>query len=633
MSSAGCITILEKKDKLLNLVNKPIEEQRPQIIITTPDAVVGAKNANPTFLDKLHVESLLVDEAHILRKADAEVTKCILPFARKIATRLRPITLVTGTPFEKDLSDICTLLSIANPESGFDKDVFKSLRKKIKTASAIFGNLLRGEVSDYQQAECVIASAFAHMEVFKSVMTTLIVRARKVDTQVISEWEGAIPQKQYCSMTYMLTQEQESKITQIREQVENKQFLKQWANTTNILFHPEIDSSQANIDRYIARSGVLSTFFNSVALEELLEKKQSFLVFVDQIKHGHVLYQLLQQKYGQSINVDFLYGDVKLEERDKMVKKVLEQKSQAHCLILTIGVGGVGLDIPGKDIFMLAKPWNPSERLQAEDRSIRVGHRGNVRIYTFLNETIDERYKFLYEMKERWEEYLFLGDEHSLEARFISFTRLLGGLYQEDPEAIIGSLDAQAVINQLSQSAIIPRLQQFIDQVTPQALPALLRIKKVAFTHGITSDPALTTVFLQEPQGVTSFDLIGEGVDLSAALQLGSADAIARMQQSSMIKYITSMRQKCGTDLKKLLDALRGIPSPKTIEECVAKGCSVEIYKAMQGTLELLYKQEPSTKKATIRLLRNGEIYHLLLRTLAPPASTAAAVPQSNRAD
>lgn len=628
MNSAGCITILEKKEKLLKFVNKTIEDQRPQIIITTPDAVVGAKNTNPTFLDKLHVESLLVDEAHILRKADSEVTKCISPLASKIAARSRPITLVTGTPFEKDLSDICTLLSIANPESGLDKEIFKSLRKKIKAAAAVFGNLLRqqGEVTDQQQAESVIANAFAHMEVFKSIITTLIVRARKVDTKIITQWEGAIPQKQYCPMAYTLTQEQEAKVTQLREQGENRQFLKQWAQTTNILFHPEIDSSRADIDRYIARSGVLSALFNSVALEELLEKKQSFLVFVDQIKHGDVLCQLLQQKYGRNINVDFLYGDVKLEERDKMVKKVLEQKSHAHCLILTIGVGGVGLDIPGKDIFMLAKPWNPSERLQAEDRSIRVGHRGDVRIYTFLNETIDERYKFLYEMKERWEEYLFSGDEHSLEARFTSFTRLLGGLYQEDTEAMIGLLDAQIVIDQLSCSAIVPRLQQFIDQVTPQALPALLRIKKVALTHEITRAPVPATVFLQEPQGATSFDLIGEGVDLSAALQLGSADAMARVQQSSMIKYITGVRQKCGSDHKKLLDILRGIPSSNTVEGCVAKGCSVEIYKALQGKLELLYKQEPAAKKATIRLLRDGERYHLLLRTLAPSVSAVAAV-------
>lgn len=614
-----CIKVCEKKSDLLRLIDTAQQNPAGQIIITTPESLLGAKDMKPEVFDELQVEAFLVDEAHMLRNPDSNLTKSVRPFAEKIVQNSRTITLVTGTPFEKDPSDICTLLSIANPKAGFDQEAFKTLKKKLKAASYAFGSLIRqqqGEQTELHTKQLAIASCFAHMEVFKRVINTVIVRARKTDRAVIAQWEGAIPQKQHCPVAYTITQEQAEKIAELQGDEENRQFLKRWAQTTDLLFHPEAGNNKAGFEAYIARSGLLSAFFKSPALQELVQSKKSFLVFVDQIKHGEMLSQLLKQKFKKDIKVDFLYGEVKLEERDRMVREILESQPQSRCLILTVGVGGVGLDIPGKDIFMLAKPWNPSERLQAEDRSIRVGHAGTVKIHTFLNNEIDRRYKFLYEMKERWEEYLFLTvDEATVEKRFSSFIQLVSSLYCAEEDTACEGEDIQKVVETLSHVYSASKLEQLINGVTPESLPALLRIKKAATQSGIVQSGLPSKLVLKESNSVACFDVVGNGEDFLAVLQQGSAEALARVQHSVTAKSIAQIRQK-NADHTKLLTVLRHISSPRTIEECLEKRCSMEIYRAVEENLVLHHKKAPESPKATIRLLQDGDKYHLLLRSL-----------------
>jgi hypothetical protein len=299
-----------------------------------------------------------------------------------------------------------------------------------------------------------------------------------------------------------------------------------------------------------------------------------------------------------------------------MVRSILESQSQSRCLILTVGVGGVGLDIPGKDIFMLAKPWNPSERLQAEDRSIRVGHTGTVKIHTFLNDKIDRRYKFLYEMKERWEEYLFLtADEALVEKRFASFVQLISSLYCAEDDTACEGEDTHKVLETLSHVYSAGQLAQLINTVTPQSLPALLRIKKAAAQSGIVQNRLPAKLVLKESNSVACFDVVGNGEDFLAVLQQGSAEALARVQQSVTAKSISQIRQK-NADHTKLLTVLRHISSPTTIEECLGSGYSIEIYKAVQEDLVLHHKKAPERSKATIRLVQDGDKYQLLLRSL-----------------
>ena len=85
-------------------------------------------------------------------------------------------------------------------------------------------------------------------------------------------------------------------------------------------------------------------------------------------------------------------GDVKHEERQSIVDK-FNHDGKFDCMLLTTGVGAVGLTLTGADRVVIFGPdWNPAIDNQAVDRAFRIGQQQDVLCYRLMTcNTIEEK--------------------------------------------------------------------------------------------------------------------------------------------------------------------------------------------------------------------------------------------------
>ena len=85
-------------------------------------------------------------------------------------------------------------------------------------------------------------------------------------------------------------------------------------------------------------------------------------------------------------------GDVKHAERQSIVDK-FNHDGKFDCMLLTTGVGAVGLTLTGADRVVIFGPdWNPAIDNQAVDRAFRIGQQQDVLCYRLMTcNTIEEK--------------------------------------------------------------------------------------------------------------------------------------------------------------------------------------------------------------------------------------------------
>merc|ERR1719258_757694 len=71
--------------------------------------------------------------------------------------------------------------------------------------------------------------------------------------------------------------------------------------------------------------------------------------------------------------------------RADKVQKFQNQQDRFQVMLMTTGVGGVGLNLVSADRVVLVDPaWNPATDAQAVDRAFRIGQTREVRVYRLV---------------------------------------------------------------------------------------------------------------------------------------------------------------------------------------------------------------------------------------------------------
>ncbi|KAL5286892.1 TTF2 family protein [Megaselia abdita] len=96
-----------------------------------------------------------------------------------------------------------------------------------------------------------------------------------------------------------------------------------------------------------------------------------------------------------------LDGKVPVKDRQDIVDKINDPKSETRVLFLSLTAGGVGLNLIGANhLFLFDLHWNPQLEAQAQDRIYRVGQKKDVFVYKFMcTGTVEERIKALQDIK------------------------------------------------------------------------------------------------------------------------------------------------------------------------------------------------------------------------------------------
>ena len=117
-----------------------------------------------------------------------------------------------------------------------------------------------------------------------------------------------------------------------------------------------------------------------------------FLVFAHFRRTLDLLEHSVLRRHMPGVDYARLDGKVLPANRGEVVARFNEDPNLA-CLLLTTGVGGVGLNLTAADMVVFFEPdWNPMVDLQAMDRAHRIGQTRSVNVYRLITDHTLEEY-------------------------------------------------------------------------------------------------------------------------------------------------------------------------------------------------------------------------------------------------
>lgn len=124
-------------------------------------------------------------------------------------------------------------------------------------------------------------------------------------------------------------------------------------------------------------------------LPGLVARGHRILIFSQSIKMLDLVQICVLKPHGlRCLRID---GQTEPQHRAAKVRKFQQQRDRFHCMLLTTGVGGVGLNLTSADRVIVVDPaWNPATDAQAVDRAFRIGQQKEVRVYRLITSGLIE---------------------------------------------------------------------------------------------------------------------------------------------------------------------------------------------------------------------------------------------------
>ncbi len=317
------------------------------------EAVVGRRHVLITNYEQLRepaaalrassLDLVVADEAHRLRNFGAHVTAGIDRVPRQRFWAL------SGTPLERDLEDLATLLSLVEPTRFAPSD------SRLHPAS------LRSAARPY------------------------ILRRRK--EEVLDELPPVIDRTETVDLNREQAEAYQTAVSEYRRGSTPGAELALLTRLRSLCdLHGESGDS-SKIDRIMER------------LVTVRSREEKAVVFAHLLAPLHELEQRVASEWGAGA-VRRLVGSMGQSERERAV---CEFRTDAEVLVLVASsrVGGEGLTlVEANHVFLIDQWWNPSANDQARDRVVRIGQKRTVHVYRFCcRGTIEERLQEILESK------------------------------------------------------------------------------------------------------------------------------------------------------------------------------------------------------------------------------------------
>lgn len=279
----------------------------------------------PEILQKYSIDIVVADEVHRIRNIGALATEGIKLITRKMFWGL------TGTPLEKDATDLVTLLTLLEPTKFSGKD------KSLHTSS------LQAQIQPYV--------------------------LRRLKSDVLEELPEVIEFKQ----TLELLPSQRRSYNRVRRRLSG-------ADDLGVL---AVINELRTICDYDAISG------ESVKVERILEILQNIqasgekaIVFSYLLRPLDILQDRIVKIMSPKAVVQ-LRGSMNVEAREETLR-IFKTDPSVMALLCSSRVGGEGLTLTeANHVIFFNEWWNPSANLQARDRVVRIGQRRGVSVYKF----------------------------------------------------------------------------------------------------------------------------------------------------------------------------------------------------------------------------------------------------------
>lgn len=339
------------------LERKFLREKNPEIWITT----YGTFRNDSDFFNEIRFDYCIVDEAQNLKNNQTKTFKEMknLNADHKIA--------LTGTPIENSINDLKSLFDFLIP--GF----FGTSREYRK----LYEN---------------------NYDMLQKKIAPLMLRRKKED--VLQELPPKTIKNFYVEMTEAQKDIYVNYYNQIKNEIkqltDNKKdwnenrflILKHILRLRQIATHPGMFIK----DRAIS-SGKLDSLLE--LLEEITSEGHKALVFSQFSTMLDIVEKELLLKNLKSLKIT---GSTR--NREAVIDQFKSNENQ-RILMMTLKVGGVGLNLTEADYVIILDPWwNPAAEMQAIDRTHRIGQERPVMVYRMISSTtIEEKVLELQEKK------------------------------------------------------------------------------------------------------------------------------------------------------------------------------------------------------------------------------------------
>ena len=288
----------------------------------------------PEILRRMPPDLIVTDEAHRLRRPRSQVTSGVFELQPKRFWAL------TGTPLERDLEDMATLLSLIAPNR------FAPTDAKLHPSS------LRSRAKPY------------------------VLRRRK--KEVLQELPSVLDTTETLELSDAQEWTYRAAVSEYRRSNEKGMEL---ALLTKLQMLCDIDPESresCKVDRILYLLG------------RIREQGEKAVVFSYRLEPLRELQARIAKRWGQE-SAELLLGKMDSDERNRAVTRFRDDK-RVLALLASSRVGGEGLTlVEANHVFLFNQWWNPSANDQARDRVVRIGQHRKVRIYRFCcRGTIEE---------------------------------------------------------------------------------------------------------------------------------------------------------------------------------------------------------------------------------------------------
>ena len=282
----------------------------------------------------MSLSMLVIDEAHYMKNPDAKRTMYI----RRLDNESERILLMTGTPLENRVDEMCNLIDFVRPD----------MTKEVKELANI-----------------------SHLPQFKESLAPVYIRRTR--QQVLKELPEIAQELEWCSLT-------ETDKDRYRDAV--------------------LSGSFSDMRRVSFLQDDMSTSSKCMRLLELLEQAEHegrkviiYSFFRETISKVSALLG--------SRCIGVISGDTMMSTRQLLVDKLADAPA-GSVLVSQIIAGGVGLNIQAASIVVFCEPQiKPSLESQALSRVYRMGQIRNVLVYRLLcPDTIDDDMMLILEEKQ-----------------------------------------------------------------------------------------------------------------------------------------------------------------------------------------------------------------------------------------
>ncbi len=302
--------------------------QRRHVLLTNYEQL----REPPEVLQSNTPDLIVADEAHRLRNRAARITSG--------SFRLRPprFWALSGTPVERDLEDLATLLSLVAPTR------FAPTDAKLHPAS------LRSQARPY------------------------VLRRRRKD--VLEQLPAVLDSTDMLDLSDGQERAYRSAIAEFWRTHRPGDELALITRLQSICDSDDGESSK--IDRTMH------------LLDGVREQGEKAVVFSHRLEPLRELQRRVTERWGWK-SVALLIGEMSADERTRTVNRFRDEP-ETLVLLASLKVGGEGLTlVEANHVVLFNQWWNPSANDQARDRVVRIGQRRKVRVYRYCcRNTIEE---------------------------------------------------------------------------------------------------------------------------------------------------------------------------------------------------------------------------------------------------